>query len=124
MLQHADVLLHAGQGHLERVGELGDRGVFPREPFKNATPCRIGQSGKGRVDVLCMKLNHMVQYRVSNGPVKRAGPAVRPCARALHDYARVLYSHTPMTTVHPLPAIDPRPLPVRSVAPRSATVRP
>src|SRR4029079_8103966 len=37
MLQHADVLLHAGEGHLERVGKLGDRRVLPREPFKNAT---------------------------------------------------------------------------------------
>src|SRR5688572_8609834 len=63
MLQHADVLLHAGQRHSERVRELGDRGVLPREPLEHATPGRIGQCGKGRVDLLRIILNHMVQYR-------------------------------------------------------------
>ena len=62
MLQHADVLLHAGERHLERVGELSDRRIFPGEPFENATPRRIGQGGEGRTDVLCGKLNHIVQY--------------------------------------------------------------
>ena len=34
------------------VWRLADQASPPREPFKNAPQCRIGQSGKGDVDVL------------------------------------------------------------------------
>ena len=36
--EHADVLLHARQGHVETVGQLGDRGVRTPQLFQNPTP--------------------------------------------------------------------------------------
>src|SRR5436190_7992117 len=36
LLQDADVLLHAGQGHVERLGKVRDRSVCTSQPLQNA----------------------------------------------------------------------------------------
>src|SRR3954452_20349826 len=43
LLQHADVLPHAGEGHVECPGQIRDRRVASSEPLQNATPGGIGQ---------------------------------------------------------------------------------
>jgi hypothetical protein len=62
LLEHADVLLHAGQGHVEAVGEVGDGRVAAREPFQHATAGGIGQRGEGGAEMRDIMLNHLVQY--------------------------------------------------------------
>src|SRR6185312_4856630 len=69
--EDADVLLHARQGHIEARGELGDGRVGAAELLEHAATRGIGQGSKGRVDVLSMILNHVVQYCPFDGLVKR-----------------------------------------------------
>src|SRR5262249_17838100 len=65
LLQHADVLLHARQRHLEALGQLCDRGVLAPELLDHAAPGRVGQRGEGDVKTGWI-LNHKVQYRVDH----------------------------------------------------------
>jgi hypothetical protein len=41
LLEHADVLLHAGQGHVETAGQVRDRGVGTTELLQHAAPGNI-----------------------------------------------------------------------------------
>src|SRR5262245_12577303 len=68
LLQHADVLLHAGQRHVEPVGEVRDRGVGTPELLEHAAPGDVRQRGECVVEAGLRILNHMVQYAtVSRG---------------------------------------------------------
>src|SRR5690348_8660266 len=60
LLQHADVLLHAREGHLESLGKIGDRGIRIPELIQHATPRDIGERGERRVEAGLI-LNHLVQ---------------------------------------------------------------
>src|SRR6185312_1259521 len=64
LFEDADVFLHAGEGHVEFVGELGDRGVGAPELLEDAAACRIRQGGEGGIDAR-LKLNHVVQYCIT-----------------------------------------------------------
>jgi hypothetical protein len=56
------VFLHAGEGHFELVGEIGDGGVAACELIEDATAGGICESGEGGVQVCGAMLNHVVQY--------------------------------------------------------------
>src|SRR5215510_12346832 len=67
LFEHADVFLHACEGHVELVGKLGDRGVAARELLENAAPGSVRERGEGGVEVGLYILNHMVQYIQTGG---------------------------------------------------------
>ena len=50
MLQHADVLLHAGERHVEPLGEVRDRRIRPPELLQHAAPRGIRQRGERGVE--------------------------------------------------------------------------
>src|ERR1700761_4229056 len=62
LLQHADMLLHAGQRHVELVGKLRDRSVRAPELLQHAAPCGVRERGKRSIETGWAILNHMVQY--------------------------------------------------------------
>ncbi len=61
-LQHANMLLHAREGHMELSGEVRDRSVGAAEVLQHAAPGRVRQSGERSVEVGYVILNHLVQY--------------------------------------------------------------
>ncbi|EEF22009.1 conserved hypothetical protein [Ricinus communis] len=62
-LEHADMLLHAGQGHVETLGEIGDRRLGARQLVEHAAPGSVRQCGEGSIEAGGSGiLNHMVQY--------------------------------------------------------------
>ena len=50
VLEHPDVLLDPGEGDLEGVGEIGDRGIGASEPLEDPAPGRVGERGEGSVE--------------------------------------------------------------------------
>src|SRR5215469_9166633 len=61
-LQHANVLLHARERHMELSGEVRDRSVGAAELLQHAAPGRVRQRGERSVKACFVILNHMVQY--------------------------------------------------------------
>src|SRR3954471_22842161 len=62
LLQDADVLLHAREGHVELVGKVRDRSVGTPELLQNAAPGGIRKRGERGIEAGWRILNHMVQY--------------------------------------------------------------
>jgi len=62
LFQHADVLLHARQGHAEFRCELRDGGVRPPELLQHAAPRDVRERGERGIETGRRTLNHMVQY--------------------------------------------------------------
>src|SRR5215467_7687528 len=87
LFQHADVLLHAREGHAKLLGEVGNRRVGTSQLLQHAAPGGIRQRGEGRIEAGWRILNHMVQYigwgSVAQGPggqaVRRSGGRAYPC---------------------------------------------
>src|SRR5918995_1263844 len=62
LLQDADVLLDARQGHVELLGEVRNRSVCSPEVLQNAASGGVGECGERRIEAGLVILNHMVQY--------------------------------------------------------------
>src|SRR5439155_20019448 len=62
LLQNADVLLHARERHVERLGKVRDRSVGSSELLQNATPRGVRERGERSIKSGRHILNHMVQY--------------------------------------------------------------
>src|SRR5262249_54109906 len=62
LLQDADVLLHAREGHAEPVSKVRDRGVGTSELLQNAASGGIRERGERGVEAGSRILNHTVQY--------------------------------------------------------------
>src|SRR5262249_57278542 len=62
LLQDADVLLHAREGHLELLGKVRDRSVGTPELLQNAASGGVRERGEGGIEAGLHILNHMVQY--------------------------------------------------------------
>ena len=60
-LQHADVLRHGGQRHVEARCELTDRAVAGGELGEDRTPRGVGERGEGAVERPLI-VNHVVYY--------------------------------------------------------------
>src|SRR5262249_7108561 len=60
-LQHANMLLHAREGHMELSGEVGDRSVGAAELLQHAAPGRVRQRGEGSVEAGFAVLDHKGQ---------------------------------------------------------------
>src|SRR5881392_512814 len=65
LLQDADVLLHAREGHVELLGKVRDRSVCTSELLQNATPRGVRERGERSIKSGRHILNHMVQYNAS-----------------------------------------------------------
>src|SRR4051812_22068877 len=74
LLQDADMLLHAREGHLEFLGEVRDRGVCTPELLQNATSRGVGERRERGVEAGLGILHHMVQYVTQVGGNARADP--------------------------------------------------
>ncbi len=60
-LENLDVLLHAGQRHLELIRETGDRRVPSPQLFDDPAARRIGQRREREIEGRTYILNHIVQ---------------------------------------------------------------
>src|SRR5262249_22785669 len=78
LLQDADVLLHAGEGHAELLGKVRDRSVCTRELLQNAASGGVRERGERGIEAGPGILNHVVQYL----PHRLAGCKGRPRAAA------------------------------------------
>src|SRR5688572_68094 len=65
LLQDADVLLHAREGHVELRGELRDRSVCTPELLQNAASGGVRERGERGIELCPAILHHVVQYTVS-----------------------------------------------------------
>src|ERR1700683_29406 len=62
LLQDADMLLHAREGHVELLGKLRDRSVCAPELLTTAASGGVRERGERGVEAGAGKLNHVVQY--------------------------------------------------------------
>src|SRR5215831_13665951 len=62
LLQDADVLLHAREGHLELLGKVRDRSVGTPELLQNAASGGVRERGERGIEAGLRILNHLVQY--------------------------------------------------------------
>src|SRR5215471_12161811 len=62
LLQDADMLLHAGEGHAELLGEVRDRSVCTPELLQNAASRGVRERSERGVEAGPAILNHLVQY--------------------------------------------------------------
>src|SRR6185369_1983291 len=62
LLQDADMLLHAGEGHVELLGKVRDRSVCTPELLQNAASRGVREGGERDIEAGPAILNHMVQY--------------------------------------------------------------
>src|SRR5271156_668403 len=62
LLQDADVLLHAREGHVELLGKVRDRSVCASKLLQNAASSGVRERGERGIEAGCRILNHAVQY--------------------------------------------------------------
>src|SRR5215831_17912914 len=62
LLQDADMLLHAGERHVELLGKVRDRSVCTPELLQNAASGGVRERGERGIEAAPSILNHMVQY--------------------------------------------------------------
>src|SRR5262244_3231505 len=62
LLQDADVLLHAREGHVELVGKVRNRSVGTPELLQNAASGGVRERGERGIEAGPGILNHLVQY--------------------------------------------------------------
>src|SRR5512143_1728146 len=72
LLQHADVLLHSRQRHVEPLGEGCDRGIFTSELLQHPTAGGVRERGERGIEAGWLILNHMVQY-IAGGSIACKG---------------------------------------------------
>src|SRR6185295_1904158 len=67
LLQDADVLLHAREGHVELLGKVRDRSVGTSQLLQNAASGGIRERGERGIEGGSPILNHTVQCRTNGG---------------------------------------------------------
>src|SRR5262245_39778499 len=72
LLQDADVLLHAGEGHVELLGKVRNRSVGTPELLQNAASRDVRERGEGGIEASSGILNHEVQD-IIHGPAACQG---------------------------------------------------
>src|SRR3954468_4522580 len=77
LLQHAHMLLHAREAHVERLGEIRDRGVCTAELLQNTAPGGVRERSEGGVEAGPRILNHMVQHMTHGLSPLQGGSSAR-----------------------------------------------
>src|SRR5262245_20366542 len=80
LLQDADVLLHAGQRHLELLGEARDRRFRPSKLLDHAAAGSVGKRRERKIEIRSRILNHMVQYYAMCGRAQGDSNTLSPVA--------------------------------------------
>ncbi len=80
LLEDADMLLHAREGHVELLGQVRDRRFRATQLLEDAAPGDVRQRGERGVEAGIRILNHMVQYPTTGlrGMQGRAISSTRP----------------------------------------------
>src|ERR1700761_562951 len=86
LLQDADMLLHAREGHAEFLGKLRDRSVCTPELLQNATSSGVRERGERGIETGPGILNHMAQYLTHGLAACKGRPSAR-CVAGLHSHA-------------------------------------
>src|SRR5689334_2720826 len=77
LLEEADVLLHAREGHVELLGQVRDRRFRATQLLENTATGDVRQRGERGVEVGVLILNHMVQYLTQASAACKAGLFLR-----------------------------------------------
>src|SRR5262249_42071805 len=77
LLQDADMLLDAREGHVEPLGKIRDRSISTPELLQDAASGGVRERGERGIDSGPSRLNHMVQY--VNTPVGGRQGGGRAC---------------------------------------------
>src|SRR5262245_2941218 len=80
LLQDADVLLHAREGHVEPLGKVRDRSVGTPELLQNAASGGVRERGERGIEAAFQILNHSVQYNARIGGMQGRPSPAAPCA--------------------------------------------
>src|SRR4051794_34136204 len=81
LLQDADMLLHAREGHVELPGKVRDRSVRTPELLQNAASGGVRERGERGIEAGPIILNHMVQYVTGGLPACKGRPIATGPAR-------------------------------------------
>src|SRR5262249_45993724 len=72
LLQHPDVLAHAGEGHVECLGQIRDRRVAASQPLQHATAGGVREGRERGIESTGGILNHLVHF------IRRFGTGCKP----------------------------------------------
>src|SRR5262249_42297017 len=103
LLQDADVLLHAREGHVELLGKVRNRSVGTPELLQNAASGGVRERAERGIEAGSRILNHVVQY-ITHGLAACKG---RPSARVA---GRLPPKSTPYLDADSIDSAIPRPL--------------
>jgi len=82
-LEHAQMLVDAGEGHAKRTRQLRERRFARGQPGEDRAARGVGERGERGVECGCVILNHMVNYRGVAHRVKWPGLPPGPGRRLL-----------------------------------------
>src|SRR5215470_10138767 len=77
LLEEADVLLHAREGHVELLGQVRDRRFRATQLLEDAATGDVCQRGERGIEAGIRILNHLVQYLTYASPACKAGLFLR-----------------------------------------------
>src|SRR5882757_1958380 len=89
LLQDADMLLHAREGHVELLGKIRDRSVCTPELLQNAATGGVRERGERGIEAGPIILNHVVQCVAHGLAACKGRPSARCVAGRLHPQMQI-----------------------------------
>src|SRR5580658_730031 len=89
LLQDADMLLHAGEGHVELRGQLRNRRVGTRELLQNAASRGVRKCSERVIEGGLDKLNHLVQCLAQGSAACKGRSSASTRSDRRHSYAQL-----------------------------------